>query len=63
MNSTWSIHSDGAVVQAYTRRPQIFNAFQLKRRMARVFFEQLVIFIRKFPNFAREFPVQLPEVR
>ncbi|MGZ8933619.1 MAG: hypothetical protein ACXW04_01845 [Methylobacter sp.] len=37
LNPTWSINSDGAVVLAYTRRPQLFNAFQLKRRMARVF--------------------------
>ena len=63
LNATRCINADSAIVQADADRPKFFNALQLQRRVARIGFQQLVIFVGECLNVRWKFMVVLPIIR
>jgi len=56
------VYTKRTIVLADTYRPEIADPLEVKRGVPGVGLEQLVIFIRKFADFAWERPVKLPEL-
>jgi hypothetical protein len=56
-----AILSEGAIMKSYPDRPKIADLLKAQRRMARVRFEKLKIFVGKLLDFFGKLPVVKPE--
>jgi hypothetical protein len=57
------IEAEGAVVSPDADGPKLTNSFEMQRRVMRIGFEKLKVFVRQFTDAVRETAIMSPEAR